>query len=71
MKELQDTDWMPWGKYGPKQGNPLRMQDVPASYLHHMWTDKGLEHETLINQVANYIHRNLTLLQQEYQNGIW
>jgi hypothetical protein len=35
MIQLQDTDKMPWGKY---KGTP--MQDVPASYLHWLWTNE-------------------------------
>ena len=34
MKQLQDTDPMPWGKW---KGKP--MQDVPADYLFWLWTN--------------------------------
>ena len=61
---LQDTDKMPFGKY---KGEP--MQDVPASYLHWLWST-GKEHDKLC-PVADYIRRNMTALQQEYTDGIW
>ena len=61
---LNDTDKMPFGKY---KGQP--MQDVPASYLHWLWST-GKEHDKLC-PVADYIRRNLTALAQEYTDGIW
>lgn len=64
MKKLTDTDPMPFGKH---KGVP--MQDVPASYLHYLWTN-GKEHETLC-PVAEYIRRNMHPLQQEHPDGIW
>jgi len=64
MTQLNDTDKMPFGKY---KGEP--MQDVPASYLHWLWSN-GKEHDKLC-QVADYIRRNKTALEQEYTNGIW
>ena len=64
MTQLNDTDKMPFGKY---RGEP--MQDVPASYLHWLWSN-GKEHDNLC-QVADYIRRNKTALEQEYTNGIW
>ena len=44
------------------------MQDVPASYLHYLWSN-GLSQES--SDVANYIRENLNALKQEYTNGIW
>ena len=64
MKELKDTDAMPFGKY---RGKP--MQDVPAAYLHWLWTN-GLKERT-DSEVADYVRRNLTVLGQEYPDGIW
>lgn len=64
MKELTDTDSMPFGKH---KGEP--MQDVPARYFHWLWTEAGLSDEN--NPVANYIRNNLTSLEQEYPDGIW
>ena len=61
---LQDTNKMPFCKY---KGEP--MQDVPASYLHWLWSN-GKEHDKLC-PVADYIRHNLTALAQEYTDGIW
>lgn len=54
---------MPFGKY---KGTP--MQDVPASYLHWLWTN-GVKSEN--SPVANYIRNNIVSLQQEHPDGIW
>jgi len=62
--ELEDTDPMPFGKH---KGQP--MQDVPARYLHWLWTN-GKEQDKQC-RVADYIRRNLSALQQEYTDGIW
>lgn len=62
--ELKDTDPMPWGKHKGAQ-----MQDVPASYLHWLWTE-GKKNDDRC-PVADYIRRNLTVLQAEHQDGIW
>jgi uncharacterized protein (DUF3820 family) len=64
MKKLTDTDPMPFGKY---KGVP--MQDVPAAYLHYLWTN-GKEHDKLC-PVAEYTRRNMHTLQQEHPDGIW
>lgn len=64
MTELQDTDPMPFGKH---RGEP--MQDVPANYLHYLWTSGKREDRRC--PVADYIRRNLSALQQEYKDGIW
>lgn len=63
MKELDDLDPMPFGKY---RGTP--MQDVPARYLHWLWTE-GAKNEK--SQVADYIRRNLNALKMDYPDGIW
>lgn len=71
MKRLHDTDPMPWGKYGPKpKGQGLLMQDVPASYFHWLWTEGGKKGDKVC-PVADYIRRNLILLETEYPDGIW
>ena len=62
--ELQDTDPMPFGKY-----KGTLMQDVPASYLHWLWTNGGKEDKT--SRVANYVKRNIVALKAEYEDGIW
>lgn len=61
---LSDTDPMPFGKY---EGTP--MQDVPASYLHYLWTN-GLKDNGQSN-VADYIRRNLNALKMEHKDGVW
>lgn len=66
MKQLQDTDPMPFGKH---KGTP--MQDVPASYLFWLWTEGGKEHEVKTCPVANYIDRNILALESEYPDGEW
>lgn len=63
---MNDLDKMPWGKYAGRL-----MQDVPASYLHYMWTERGLKDEVEVNPVARYIKDNLRLLEMEYKDGIW
>lgn len=65
---LTDTDPMPWGKY---EGKP--MQDVPASYMFWLWTEKGFENELRNhwNPVAQYIRDNLEAFKQEHPDGIW
>ena len=45
------------------------MQDVPASYLHYLWTH-GLR-ENKGSNVADYIRRNLSALQSENKDLIW
>ena len=64
MAKLSDTDKMPFGKH---IGVP--MQDVPASYLHWLWTN-GKENNKVC-PVADYIRRNLHALQTEHKDGIW
>lgn len=68
-EELRDTDPMPFGKY---KGQP--MQDVPASYLHYLWTTglKGYQNGTSPQYlVADYIRRNLNALRIEHHDGLW
>lgn len=64
MKTLIDTDPMPFGKHKHKP-----MQDVPARYLHWLWTNGAKE--DLESNVADYIRRNLNSLKMEYKDGIW
>jgi uncharacterized protein (DUF3820 family) len=60
--EYTDLSPMPFGKY---QG--LILQDVPASYLHYLWTHKPISDKKL----ENYIERNLHNLKKDYPNGLW
>lgn len=65
MRALDDLDPMPFGKH---KGIP--MQDVPAAYLHYLWTN-GLNKETKTSNVADYIKRNLSALKKDHPDGIW
>lgn len=64
MKNLTDTDPMPFGKH---KGQP--MQFVPRDYLFWLWTN-GKQHDTQC-PVADYIRRNLEALKDEYPDGVW
>jgi len=70
MRQLTDTDMMPFGKYGPHKGDPRTMDKVPASYFHWLWTN-GLRDKTATDPVADYIQRNITSLMEEHPDGIW
>jgi Putative quorum-sensing-regulated virulence factor len=61
---LTDTSKMPFGKYKGQL-----MQDVPASYLHWLWTN-GLKQDRS-SDVSAYIKDNLSALQKEHPDGIW
>jgi uncharacterized protein (DUF3820 family) len=63
--QLTDLDPMPFGKF---KGKP--MQDVPADYLHYLWTN-GLKEKTHTSNVAHYIEQNIAALKKEYPDGIW
>lgn len=63
-KPLQDNDLMPWGKHVN-----LKMIDVPADYLHWLWTNG--KQADMVCPVADYIRRNLDGLRDEYPDGIW
>lgn len=67
MKELDDTDPMPFGQHAGKA-----MSEVPARYLHYLATT-GIQQDSRPDrkQVADYIRRNISALQQEYKDGIW
>jgi uncharacterized protein (DUF3820 family) len=67
MNPLTDLSPMPFGMY---KGSP--MQDVPASYLHYLWTS-GIGGRTFeaSSLVAAYIRENMDALKKEYPDGIW
>jgi hypothetical protein len=45
------------------------MQDVPAQYLWHLWSNgKSADKHC---PVADYIRRNLEALKKEHPDGIW
>ena len=60
---MTDESIMPFGKHKGK-----RMADVPASYLHYLWTN-GMSEEK--GDVANYIRENLDALKMECPDKIW
>mgnify|MGYP001568077693 CR=1 FL=1 len=64
MHQLQDESPMPFCKY-----KDVRMEDVPASYLHWLWCN-GLEYDKQ-SSVADYIRRFKPVLQLETPNLIW
>jgi hypothetical protein len=68
MKLLFDNDPMPFGKH-----KGTRMEDVPASYLHWLWTKENdpLSRQIGTNPVAEYINSNLVALMREHPDGIW
>jgi len=61
---LQDEDPMPFGKHKGE-----RMEDVPASYLHWLWTQN--EGDAKGSSVMEYIKRNLPALKKELPDAIW
>ena len=62
---LTDKSLMPFGKHKGKE-----MLDVPASYLHWLWTN-GKKDDVGSCPVANYIQENLASLKLDYPDGIW
>lgn len=61
---LQDLDPMPFGKHKGEA-----MQDVPAAYLHWLWTNG--KKADLTCPVAAYIRKSLSALKQENPHLIW
>lgn len=51
--------------FGKHKGKLL--QDVPASYLHWLWTQRPLADK----QLEAYINSNLSSLRTEHPDGIW
>lgn len=62
---MNDLDSMPFGIH---KGIP--MQDVPAGYLHWLWTKRGMKRDKHC-AVAGYIRKRLNHLKIEYPDGIW
>lgn len=62
--ELTDLSPMPFGKHKGE-----KMQDVPASYFHWLWTNGKSSDENC--PVADYIRRSLSALKLEHKDGIW
>lgn len=62
-KQLTDDDRFPFGKYAGE-----RMEDVPASYYHFLWTQHGFDRKS---QVGHYIKRSLSALESEDNDLLW
>lgn len=62
--ELSDLSPMPFGQH---KGKP--MQDVPASYLHWLWTS-GVKNEHSL-PIHRYIKVSMNALKQETPDLIW
>ena len=60
--KYDDLTTMPFGIH---KGEPL--QDVPASYLHWLWTQRPMDDQNL----EDYIRANLPALKLEFPDGIW
>lgn len=69
-KPLDDLDPMPFGMH---KGKP--MQDVPAKYLHWLWTrsDRGiqLKERTNVGSVYRYIESRIEHMKKEHPDGFW
>lgn len=63
---LTDDSKMPFGKY-----KGCVMVDVPASYLHWLWTNGKDKEPQGVDPVADYIRANLASLELDYPDGIW
>lgn len=63
FETLDDESFMPFGKH-----KGMRMQDVPASYLHYLWHN-GMKAES--TSVADYIRKNLWVLKDETPDLLW
>lgn len=59
----EDTDLLNFGQYKSE-----RLMDVPASYLHWLWSQGRPMRD---RRLEKYIRRNLNALKQEYPDGIW
>ncbi len=62
LEPYGDTDLMDFGKYKNEM-----LQDVPASYLHWLWTQRPISDKRL----EAYIKANITALKKEHPDGIW
>ena len=57
-----DDDRITFGKWKGE-----RLADIPASYLHWLWTQRPLNSIKL----ENYIFNNIEALKKEHPDGIW
>jgi len=58
-----DDDLMNFGKY-----KNVRLQDVPASYLHWLYTETKPMRDI---KLKHYIENSMDSLKEEYPDGIW
>lgn len=58
----KDSDTISFGKHRGEL-----FSDVPASYLHWLWTQRPLRDQRL----ENYIFNNIEALRKEHPDGIW
>ena len=69
---LTDDSPMPFGEHRTKP-----MKEVPASYLHWLWTTadrskgSGRPAVTRYSPVFDYIEENMSALKKEFTDGIW
>jgi hypothetical protein len=64
---LNDLSPMPFGKH-----KDLPMQDVPAHYLHWLWTSNSKTSSNEKTQaVLDYIETSMTALKDENPDLIW
>ena len=61
IDELHDLSPMPFGKW-----KGTLMQDVPADYLHYLWT-----HQCSDLRLRRYIEKSLQALRDENPDLIW
>jgi uncharacterized protein (DUF3820 family) len=62
IEPYSDLDLMPFGKHVNE-----RLQDVPAMYLHWLWSKRPISDKRL----EAYIRNNLSALKKEHPDGIW
>ena len=62
--KLTDLAPMPFGMH---KGKP--MSDVPAKYLHYLWTNGVKDQKS--SPIHVYISESLDALKMDYPDGIW
>lgn len=63
---LDDNSPMPFGK----KYRGIKMEDVPVSYLHWIWCEVKTG-DIALQEVRDYIFRNLDALKEEDSDRIW
>lgn len=64
MTDLKDDHMMPFGKYGPDQGDPRMMANVPDDYLQWLYDSAlaGKINRGTFKQVEDYCIENAAAL---------